>query len=106
MNFETLQTSRLILRALTPELYKQIFAEYTRPEIMEFFGCTTEKEYQEELKKYQQGLSMYLKSLLLFQLIEKQSRKVIGWCGYHTWYINHNRAEIGYMLTNEESKDS
>ncbi len=32
------------------------------------------------------------------QLIDKKTNKVIGWCGFHTWYTDHNRAEIGYGL--------
>ena len=104
MQIETIHTPRLVLRALTPEVYEYVFTKYTRPEIMEFFGCATDKEYEEELKKYRDGLSMYRKSLLIFQLIEKESNKVMGWCGYHTWYINHDRAEIGYMISDESKK--
>lgn len=104
MKIVSIQTPRLVLRALTPEVYDYVFTKYSKPEIMEFFGCTTEKDYEEELKKYRDGLSMYRKSLLIFQLIEKGSNKVIGWCGYHTWYINHDRAEIGYVITDESKK--
>ena len=25
----------------------------------------------------------------------------IGWCGYHTWYTPHRRAEIGYQIAEE-----
>lgn len=28
----------------------------------------------------------------------------IGWCGYHTWYIDHRRAEIGYAIRSDEYK--
>ena len=104
MQIVSIQTPRLVLRALTPEVYDYVFTKYSKPEIMEFFGCTTVKDYEEELKKYRDGLSMYRKSLLIFQLIEKGSNKVIGWCGYHTWYINHDRAEIGYVITDESKK--
>ena len=104
MNIDCIQTPRLILRTLTPEVYEYVFTRYSKPELMEFFGCATEREYEEEYKKFNDGLSMYRKSLLIFQLIEKESNKVIGWCGYHTWYLNHDRAEIGYAILDESKK--
>ncbi|HEY0752258.1 MAG TPA: GNAT family protein [Chitinophagaceae bacterium] len=97
-------TPRLILRPLTPETYAEVFTTYSEEEQKLFFGCKTGEELTEERKKYEQGLQMYRKSLLMFHLIEKETEKVIGWCGYHTWYLPHNRAEIGYVLTDEASK--
>ena len=104
MHFETIETERLLLRAITPETYDYVFTHYTEEAIKEFFGCATEEDLAEERKKYEQGLSMYRKSLLVFQLIEKATGKVIGWCGYHTWFILHFRAEIGYVLTDESKR--
>lgn len=97
-------TPRLILRPLTPETYGEVFTKYSEEELKLFFGCKTDEELAEERKKYDQGLQMYRKSLLMFHIIEKETEKVIGWCGYHTWYLPHNRAEIGYVLTDETSK--
>ena len=34
-------------------------------------------------------------------MILKDEDVVIGWCGYHTWYTNHNRAELGYVMNDE-----
>ena len=28
----------------------------------------------------------------------------MGWCGYHTWYIQHDRAELGYELYHESDR--
>jgi [ribosomal protein S5]-alanine N-acetyltransferase len=89
---------------LTPEVYHYVFTNYTEDELKEFFGCQTGEPLQEERRKYEQGLSMYRKSFFVFQLIEKDSNNVIGWCGYHTWYVLHNRAEIGYLISDEASK--
>jgi [ribosomal protein S5]-alanine N-acetyltransferase len=104
MQFEHLETPRLLLRALTPDVYKYVFSNYNQDQIKQFFGCKTEKEFLEEKKKHDEGLSMYRKSLKLFQLIEKQTKDVIGWCGFHTWYTNHARAEIGYVLSDDSKK--
>ncbi len=104
IGFTIIETPRLLLRQLTPEIYKQVFASYTTEEQKAFFGCDTGEQLAEEKKKHDDGLSMYKKSLLLFQLIEKSTNKIIGWCGYHTWYLPHYRAEIGYVLNNDEAK--
>ncbi len=100
----TVETPRLLLRALTPEVYKKVFTSLSEAELREFFGCRNDAELGEERKKYEQGLSMYRKSLLIFQMIEKSSGQIIGWCGYHTWYLPHHRAEIGYMISDESKK--
>jgi [ribosomal protein S5]-alanine N-acetyltransferase len=103
-NYPLLQTERLWLRPLTDAVYRYVFERYDDAQLMNFFGCSTREELDEERKKHDHGLSMYRKSLLIFQVIEKETGSVIGWCGYHTWYIHHNRAEIGYVLTDESKR--
>jgi ribosomal-protein-alanine N-acetyltransferase len=46
---------------------------------------------------YEKGIPN-LNAFLYFHLLEKTDQNVIGWCGYHTWYLEHDRAEIGYEL--------
>ncbi len=104
MELFLLETERLILRRLTPEVYKYVFSNYDNRQLIDFFGCISEEELEEERKKNEQGLSMYRKSVLIFQLVEKSSGKVIGWCGYHTWYETHYRAEIGYQISSDSGK--
>lgn len=104
MDFELLETPRLQLRKLTPEVYDHVFAHYTQEEVMTFFGHTTEEQYRTELWRYQNGLRIFNKTFLMFHLIEKESRAVIGWCGFHTWYLDHDRAEIGYVLAQDAHK--
>lgn len=101
---QLITTPRLLLRPLTPEVFANVFTNMSKREQMEFFGCSTEAEWMETRKKFEEGLSMYRKSFLIFQLLEKESSAVIGWCGYHTWYLKHRRAEIGYVMSDEKSK--
>ena len=101
---KSIQTPRLLLRPLTPEIYDHVFTTLSDAELMEFFGCRTEEELREEHNKFRQGLSMYRKSFLVFQLMEIASGSIIGWCGYHTWYLPHSRAEIGYVLSDESKR--
>lgn len=96
-----LHTQRLRLRRLTPDTYREKFTQLTNDQLMEFFGCRNDTQLAEERKKFEEGLSMYRKSLLLFQLLLPATERVIGWCGFHTWYLTHRHAEIGYMLFDE-----
>jgi len=103
MNFEYLETERLKLRKLTDELYELILTTKSDQEIMDLL-CIAPKDLEKEKQKAVRGFGMFNKSMLLFQLIEKESNNVIGWCGYHTWFTQHHRAELGYMLYTDEVK--
>ncbi len=104
MQFETIETERLILRKLTQAVYDYIYQQYDTDELMNFLGLASMNELVVEKTKYQQGLSMFNKDFLTFQLIDKNTNKIIGWCGYHTWFKAHFRAEIGYHLLEDSYK--
>lgn len=103
MNFEIIDTERLLLRKLGEQEYNYIFTQLADEEIGETLGLDT-GGLAKEKEKYKKGLTTHNKSILIFQLIDKASDKVIGGCGYHTWYVDHRRAEIGYALTDESYK--
>lgn len=104
MEIEELTTSRLVLRKLTPEVFDYIYRDLSETKQLEFLGLESEAELEAEKKKYKIGLRTYNKSFLYFQLLEQKSRNIIGWCGYHTWYLDHDRAEIGYGLCEADSR--
>lgn len=104
MNFELLETQHLILRKLTPETYNYIFQEYNDNELKAFLGFTTDEELDKEKDKFSKGIATYNRSFVNFQLIDKQTNAIMGACGYHTWYTEHHRAEIGYALNNDIHK--
>ena len=102
MVFEEQRTTRLTLRKLTPEVYRHVFENLTEREQMNFFGFNSEAELYPEEEKFRKGLVTFNRSFLIFQLVLNQTQKVIGWCGFHTWAMNHFRAELGYLLYDEE----
>lgn len=104
INFETVETERLILRKLTPSTYRQIFETLSDAEIMKTLGLADEEALHKEKQKQQNGLSTYNRSFVNFQILDKESEQILGACGFHTWYTEHARAEIGYALTNEDTK--
>jgi ribosomal-protein-alanine N-acetyltransferase len=99
-----LETTRLKLTGFSPEEMSFIFENNSKNEIKKILGHRTEEDYQKEEYKYQNGYAAYNRSFLLFLLSEKNSNTIIGRCGIHNWNKEHNRAEIGYHLLDENSK--
>lgn len=98
-----IETDRLLLKTLTPELMSHLFTQYADEDIMQFLGVNgTELETEKENQR--KGLTTYRTSFKIFLIVEKTSGKVIGRCGYHTWYLPHHRAEIGYAIKDETNK--
>lgn len=104
MEFELINTERLLLRKLDPEAYAHVFTHFNDDELKTFFGFATDAELEKERSRYQKGLCTFNKTFVLFQVIEKETGKVIGGCAFHTWYIEHNRAEIGYAMNSDAGK--
>ncbi len=103
-NLETLSTPRLSLRKLTPDIFDFIYANYSDDELMLFLGLHSPDVLGIEKEKHSKGLSTFNKSFCYFKILDRVSGNVIGWCGYHTWYLDHNRAEIGYGLYEDHYK--
>lgn len=102
--FESIETERLILRKLTPELYHQIFDTLPDTDIMTVLDLADAEALEKEKLKYRKGLSTHNRSFVNFQLLDKASHQILGACGFHTWHTEHARAEIGYALHSEERK--
>ncbi len=102
--FENLTTERLILRKISQEIFDFLYANYTDEQLLSFLGIADMKTLAIEKEKYRKGLSTFNKTFLYFKVLDKTNEKVIGWCGYHTWYLDHNRAEIGYGLYDDAYK--
>ena len=104
MKFEEIITDRLILRKFTQESFDAIYSDMSQEEQLDILGLNSIEKLLKEKDKYKKGLSTYNKKFLYHQLIDKKTSAIIGWCGFHTWYIDHNRAEIGYELFDDNYK--
>ncbi|MXN91625.1 GNAT family N-acetyltransferase [Flavobacterium sp. Sd200] len=98
MTIPEIHTERLTLKTVNPEVLDHVYAHFSDWEIMDFLGLPTIDALTKEKNKYNKGLTTFNKSFLYFTITDNATGKVIGWCGYHTWYTQHNRAEIGYGL--------
>lgn len=101
MQFNHIKTERLILREISQSVMDFVYSNYSDSGLAQFFGYNYD-QLKLERAKHEKGFSTFNKTFLYFQLIDKESEKIIGWCGYHTWYLDHARAEIGYGITDVE----
>ena len=104
MELDILTTKRLLLRKFTSEDFKLLFENYSLSEIKSQLGITTEEEYINEKKKVVGGFTTYDRTIIHFKLVLKETNEVIGGCGFHNWYIDHHKAELGYALYKDEFK--
>ena len=93
-----LETSRLLLRSVTPAFVKTIFAEKSEEEIKSYFK-TDEKGFLHLKSMYENGMETHRISMFYFLLFDKETLTCIGECGFHTWNKTHGRAELFYNLT-------
>lgn len=101
---QLLETERMTYRLIDQTYLDTVFSNSDPEAQMRLLGVTDPKAFERERFRYQGGLSTHNKTFLYFHLIEKSSGKTMGWCGYHTWYLDHNRAEIGYQLFDDAFK--
>ncbi|MBP9186649.1 MAG: GNAT family N-acetyltransferase [Bacteroidia bacterium] len=100
----TIETERLLLKAFTPEVYFYAFNNLNNTEIKELFGHTSDEELAVDKDRYENGLTTFNKDVLFFQIRDKLTNRFMGWCGYHTWYFTHFRAEVFYNLNDENDR--
>lgn len=99
-----IETKRLKLTGFSPQDMTIIFENFSKEDIKKILGHATDEDYQEEAYKYKNGYASYNRSFILFLVSEKTSNKIIGRCGLHNWNKEHNRAEIGYNISDENYK--
>jgi len=98
-----IETTRLLLKSISPEIIHEMFAKKTKPEIIACFG-TDEKGYGHLKTMHEKGIETHRVSLLYFLLHDKDTGAVIGECGFHSWNKTHERAELFYNLKNDANK--
>jgi ribosomal-protein-alanine N-acetyltransferase len=93
-----LETPRLLLRRFGKDVLDHVSARYSDQELMDFYGLITEERLSYHRSWAVNGCTTFNKDILFFHLLNKDDISCIGWCGYHTWYTDHDRAELGYVL--------
>ncbi|PWN64460.1 GNAT family N-acetyltransferase [Chryseobacterium oncorhynchi] len=99
MEFPVLETERLILRQLTLNDSEDLFEYFSQDEVMEYYDLDTFKTLEDAQHIIQHFNSEFKERKGFRWALElKSEKKVIGTCGYHNWYHEHFKAEIGYEL--------
>ncbi len=99
-----IETERLLLKEFGPEVQQTMFTTWTDTEIMSELGLKTIEELEAEKEKFRLGMTTYRMSFKSFLLVEKETGKTIGRCGFHDWYAMHSRSELGYRMSDEVAK--
>lgn len=96
----TIRTERLILEEVTPELHEYIMNNWSDDQILEYYDWS-EADLTKGKKRLPRGTSSYYASSKFFLLRDKINNQTIGTCGFYRWYPEHDRGEIGYVMSNE-----
>lgn len=99
----SIETQRLWLKGMNPAWIHDLFSNQTKSFIMNYLGVD-EASYQHYLEMHEKGMETHRHSLFCFLLVKKEDGVPIGECGFHTWNQKHRRAEVFYLLRNDEYK--
>lgn len=99
ITFSEIRTPRLILRELNPPVVRRLFNNHTGPEVFHMLGCGTEQDYVAVKERY--WVNFIDNPRLSFRswlLIDPRTKGLIGDCSFHSWWLRHNYAEVGYGI--------
>ena len=100
-----LSTDRMDFILMNQSVYDQIFSgQYSDEELMQFFGFSDPDMLKIEQDRHTIGLSTFNRTFCWFQLRDKADGKLLGQCGFHSIFPNHQRAELFYSLVSDEFK--
>ncbi len=98
-----METTRLHLRERTAENMQRVLN--AEPAVQyAFFGLDDAEALKKELERITKGLYNNFYTGIYFDLIRKGNEAVIGSAGFHTYWRDHDRAELGYSLNQEAYK--
>ncbi len=100
-----LETPRLNLKEINPEIKDYIFNFCSDADIAAYFGLNDEGLAAEKAKFHGGGHTTHQISFKNFIMTDKSSGRILGHCGFHTWLARHSRAEVGYHIIDEADKN-
>ena len=86
-----------MLRERTESLLGDVLQRPERDQLA-FFGYSDPADLQREHDMYEKGLNNWKMEFRWWDLLEQGSDAVVGAAGFHSWYTDHSRAELGYAL--------
>jgi ribosomal-protein-alanine N-acetyltransferase len=92
-----METQRLYLRERTAALVHEVLT-CTVQQQLDFFGFDSEAQLKQEYLRMAKRAANTTILHKQWDLLEKETGKVAGSCGFHNWLHEHQRAELGYFL--------
>lgn len=99
-----LDSGRVQLRGLSADQWRTAFLNWSDERLIRWFGLDGPEELEKEKQKALFGWRTFNRDLFYFHFVLKETGEVIGDGGFHTWYLQHRRAEIGYRLLHDRHK--
>ena len=100
--FPALETERLILREITDHDAEGLFAYFSDPEVLRYYGQEPFASVEEARQLVSFFADQYSqKRVIRWGIERKGSKGIIGTIGFHAWFPRHRRAEIGYEISRE-----
>ena len=95
----TLETSRLIMRKILPSDCLDMYDYSCRPETSQYLLWSPHENLRYTKRYISYIQSAYRSETFYdFALVDKQTEKMIGTCGFTSFDLQNNAAEIGYVL--------
>ena len=99
INFPSLETERLFLRAFTNDDLDFVFQHFSNPEVHRYLldnePISTREQAQKIIEFFAQTED---KTHHRWLIVRTSDDLAIGTCGFHKWQQQHHRIEIGYDL--------
>ena len=92
-----IETKRLILRFRSRPLIDEVLQQSSEAQ-RKFFGLESSEQLEETITRVKKTFNIPYDNHRNFDFILKDTDQVIGSAGYHNWFKDHNRAEVGYSL--------
>lgn len=97
-----LETERLILRKITLDDVEDMYSYCSKEEVAKYVTWDIHRTISETKVFVEFALNQYAnKQMAPWGIESKESGKLIGSIDYVSWYPNHQKAEIGYVLSQD-----
>jgi len=97
--FPTIETPHLLLRRIAPDDVEALFATFSDPAVMEFYGDPPHRSIEDSRDLIQRQQQWYVRHEgIRWGVTLKDDDTVIGSCGFFLFDEEFRRAEMGYEL--------
>ncbi|KAB2334514.1 GNAT family N-acetyltransferase [Cytobacillus depressus] len=101
-NLPTLETERLLLRKITLEDVEDMYSYCSNEEVSKYVTWDTHQKLSDTKEFVEFALNQYENRKVAPWGIEyKENEKLIGTIDFVSWQVQHNVAEIGYIISQD-----